>query len=185
MFAKILFPLALFVAAAQAIQITNPSNSSGWQSTGAQLIEWTSVATDPKNFSIYISQPGSSAKQVIQKDVNTSEQSFIYTPSRTISPGQGYQISFMGNDENNGILAQSNQFEVKEGESTLSATSTASLTTTDATTASPTAASTTGSGTQSATSAAASSGNSNSAGYILTAPSGALLFVAGLVGIFA
>ncbi|WWD04695.1 hypothetical protein V865_002766 [Kwoniella europaea PYCC6329] len=184
MFTKAIIPFALFAAAAQAIQITNPSNQTGWESTGSQLIEWTSVSTDPGNFSIYISQPGSSAKEVIQKDVNTSEGSFIYTPSKTISPGQGYQISFLSNDNNNGILAQSNQFEVKEGESTVSPTSTASLTTTAATTASPTSgASTTASQSESATSAAASSSGSSSAGDLVSAPSAILLFVAGLVGV--
>ncbi|WRT67626.1 uncharacterized protein IL334_004598 [Kwoniella shivajii] len=189
MLSKILLPFALLAIAAQAIQITTPNNSTGWSSSGSQMIEWDSVSTDPGNFSIYISQPGSSAKQVIQKDVMTSEKSFIYTPSKDISPGQGYQISFLGSSDN-GILAQSNQFEVKEGQSTLSATSTASLTTTAVTTASPTGgASTTAAGSGSQTSAAASSAaassGSTSAGQLVTIPSGALLFVAGLLGIFA
>ncbi|WWC62400.1 uncharacterized protein I303_104996 [Kwoniella dejecticola CBS 10117] len=186
MFGKAIVPLALFAAAAQAIQITNPSNQTGWESSGSQLIEWDSVSSDPGNFSIYISQPGSSAKQVIQKDVQTSEHSFIYTPTKDIQPGQGYQISFIGNDQNNGILAQSNQFEVKEGQSTLSATSTASLTTTDATTASPTGASTTGSGTGTASSSApAESSAGSSAGELVAVPSGILLFAAAVAALFA
>ncbi|WWC70604.1 uncharacterized protein I206_104555 [Kwoniella pini CBS 10737] len=190
MFAKAIVPLALFAVTAQAIQITNPTNSTGWESSGSQLIEWDSVSTDPGNFSIYISQPGSSAKQVIQKDVQTSDHSFIYTPTKDIQPASGYQISFISNDNSNGILAQSNQFEVKQGQSTLSATSTASLTTTDATTASPTAASTTQSGTQStqsaaSSSAAAQSSGASSAGEIVAVPSGILLFVAAFAALFA
>ncbi|WWC88833.1 uncharacterized protein L201_003748 [Kwoniella dendrophila CBS 6074] len=190
MFVKAFTTFALFAVAAQAIQITNPSNSSGWETSGSNLITWDSVSTDPGNFSIYISQPGSSAKEVIQKNVQTSDKSFIYTRTKDFSPGQGYQISFLSNDNSNGILAQSNQFEIKQGQSTVSPTSTASLTTTDATTASPTGGSTTtaasGSQTSAATSAsAAASSGASSAGELVSVPSGILLFVAGMIGVFA
>ncbi|WWD18334.1 hypothetical protein CI109_102784 [Kwoniella shandongensis] len=179
---KALLSLGLVAAVAQAIQITLPNNSSGWETSGAKLIQWTSVSTDPSNFTITLSPPGDSTKTPIEQNVQTSSGSIVYPPLRDLSPGDGYRISFVSAD--GGILAQSDQFSVKTGTSTVSATSSQS--------SSASAASTTAAGTQSsgnaassaATSAAATTAPSSGADN-LAIPSVLLLLVGGVVSLFA
>ncbi|TYJ57977.1 hypothetical protein B9479_001335 [Cryptococcus floricola] len=139
--------LALAAAAAvQAIQITAPSNSSGWSTDGAQEIKWKSVGTDPKNFTITISQPQSSDRSDITKEnIQTSEGSWQYTPDSALETGDGYRVSFV---YDGAILAQSELFSVTDGTSSLSATSSSSSSSTSAsgtTTVSETGSTTTGS----------------------------------------
>ncbi|ODN73366.1 hypothetical protein L202_07905 [Cryptococcus amylolentus CBS 6039] len=125
--------VALTLAAAavvQAIQITAPSNSSGWSTSGAQEIKWNSVSTDPSNFTITISLPESSDRSDITKEnIQTSEGSWQYTPDSALEAGDGYRVSFV---YDGAILAQSEQFSVTDGTSSLSATSSSSSSSTSA-----------------------------------------------------
>ncbi|WVQ96807.1 hypothetical protein IAU59_003914 [Kwoniella sp. CBS 9459] len=183
MLARTIFSLALFVAAAQAIKITKPSKSNGWQSTGSQVIEWDSVNTDPDSFTIYITQPGSDAKQVVEKQVKSDDKSFIYTPTKDLAVQDGYRISF--ESEKGGILAESEQFGVEKGVSSVKPTSTESLTTGGPTSASGSATST-ASGTSSATSETASSTDapSNGAGAFAI-PSALFVLITSAMALFA
>ncbi|AAW45691.1 hypothetical protein CNI01930 [Cryptococcus deneoformans JEC21] len=128
MAARSILALSLAAAVAQAIQITAPSNSSGWDTHGSQLIKWTSVSTDPQNFTIAISKPNSSSRtDVVTTAVNTTDDSYIYMPSSDLKPGDGYRISFTSSD--GGILAQSDEFSITDGTSTVSATASANSST--------------------------------------------------------
>ncbi|KAK8858444.1 hypothetical protein IAR55_002671 [Kwoniella newhampshirensis] len=182
---KALLTFSLVSAVAQAIQITVPSNSSGWQTSGAQVIQWTSVSTDPANFTITLSPPNDSTKTPIQANVNTSSGSYIYEPLRDISAGDGYRISFQAAD--GGILAQSDQFAVTTGTSTVSATRSRSAMSTPTTTDSGSRPSGTGAS-ASGSSAAASPSSSQpgtSAADHLAIPSVLLLFVGGMMSLMA
>ncbi|OCF43936.1 hypothetical protein I317_02206 [Kwoniella heveanensis CBS 569] len=183
MLARSLLSLALCVAATQAIQITKPSKNDGWQSTGSQVIEWSSVNTDPDSFTIYITQPGSDAKQVVEKSVKTDDKSFIYTPTKDLAVQDGYRLSF--ESEKGGILAESEQFGVEKGVSSVKPTSTESLTTGGSTSA-PSSATSTGSGTTSATSESASSTEApNNGAGALAVPSGLLVLITSAMIFFA
>ncbi|OXB35355.1 hypothetical protein LQV05_006155 [Cryptococcus neoformans] len=129
MAAHSILALVLAAAVAQAIQITAPSNSSGWGTHGSQLIQWTSVSTDPMNFTIAISKPNSSSRtDIVTTAVNTTDDSYIYMPSSDLKAGDGYRISFTSSD--GGILAQSDEFSITDGTSTVSATASANSSTT-------------------------------------------------------
>lgn len=45
--------LALALSAA-ALQVTTPSNSSGWVSSGTNTLAWNRVDTDPTNFTVIL-----------------------------------------------------------------------------------------------------------------------------------
>ncbi|KIY35045.1 hypothetical protein I305_02610 [Cryptococcus gattii E566] len=124
MVARSILVLASAAAVAQAIQITAPSNSSGWNTHGWQLIQWTSVITDAQNFTIAISKPNSSSRtNIVTTLVNTTDDSYIYMPSSDLKAGDGYRISFTSPDGD--ILAQSGEFSITDGTSTVSATASA------------------------------------------------------------
>ncbi|WVR06224.1 hypothetical protein IAU60_003254 [Kwoniella sp. DSM 27419] len=86
---------------AAALQITKPSEEEGWQVSGSHLIQWKSVSGDPANFSIYIEEPGSDAKE------------------------GGYKLLFKAADFT--VLAES-EFTVTESVSTIKPTSLDTLT---------------------------------------------------------
>ncbi|WVQ74332.1 hypothetical protein IAR50_003931 [Cryptococcus sp. DSM 104548] len=163
-------------AAVQAIQITAPSNSSGWSTSGSQEIKWKSVSTDPQNFTISLSKPGSSDQSdITTTNIQTSEGSWLYTPSSALETGDGYRVSF---EYNGAILAQSDQFSVTDSTSSLSATSSSSSTSASGTTTLSETGSTTSSSTASATA-------SDSAADRVTTVGGGLLMLAGAVAMLA
>ncbi|WVO18495.1 hypothetical protein L204_106212 [Cryptococcus depauperatus] len=167
MVARSIIALSFAVVVAQAIQITFPSNSSGWDTHGSQMIKWKSVSTDPSNFTIAISQPGSSMNEDIKTDVMTSDGSYVYTPAKDLEAGEGYRISFTSQD--GGILAQSNYFSITQGTST--------VTPTNATTAASTSAAST---TMPVTGTAGASTTAKpSSGAKMASVSGLLLLAAG------
>ncbi|WVQ80556.1 hypothetical protein IAT38_002661 [Cryptococcus sp. DSM 104549] len=175
MFARITVALTL-AAAVQAIQITQPSNTTGWETSGSQVIKWDSVSTDPSNFTITISQPNDSTKTPIQANVQTSDGQYTYTPTHDLSAGDGYRLSFTS--ENGGILAQSDEFSVAQGTSSATPTSSQTLATSSAATTTGSSASTTGAASGTESSAAASSSAPSSGAGKIAVPS-VLLLVAG------
>jgi hypothetical protein len=151
-----------------AIKITSPSNTTGWTTTGSQVIEWDvsplalplyalthnlaslscalypsryptstqflfrllifllthrftshpqSVNTDPSNFTIQLILPSSpNDPKTLANQIETSSGSYTYTPDSNLDAGNQYRVNFVSSS-NNGILAQSDYFEVKAGES--------------------------------------------------------------------
>nr|ODN92570.1 hypothetical protein L203_00849 [Cryptococcus depauperatus CBS 7841] len=174
MVARSIIALSFAVVVAQAIQITFPSNSSGWNTHGSQMIKWKSVSTDPSNFTIAISQPGSSMNEDIKTDVMTSDGSYVYTPAKDLEAGEGYRISFTSQD--GGILAQSNYFSITQGTSLSPST----VTPTNATAASSTASTSAASTTMPVTGTAGASTTAKpSSGAKMASVSGLLLLAAG------
>lgn len=81
------------------------------------------------NFTIAISKPNSSSRtDIVTTAVNTTDDSYIYMPSSDLKAGDGYRISFTSSD--GGILAQSDEFSITDGTSTVSATASANSSTT-------------------------------------------------------
>ncbi|WVN90894.1 uncharacterized protein L203_106139 [Cryptococcus depauperatus CBS 7841] len=170
MVARSIIALSFAVVVAQAIQITFPSNSSGWNTHGSQMIKWKSVSTDPSNFTIAISQPGSSMNEDIKTDVMTSDGSYVYTPAKDLEAGEGYRISFTSQD--GGILAQSNYFSITQGTSTVTPTNATAASSTASTSAASTTMPVTGT-------AGASTTAKPSSGAKMASVSGLLLLAAG------
>jgi hypothetical protein len=129
-----------------ALQITAPKLNDAWDFSQTNTIEWKSVDTDAKNFSIVLVDHSDSAgaKETVIKDlVNTADNKYSFT-NFVATPGNKYQISFKGTTAlNQGILAQSEQFNVtKSGTASTSSTSTTSGGATPTDTGAPPASST-------------------------------------------
>ncbi|KAH8904694.1 hypothetical protein BR93DRAFT_930134 [Coniochaeta sp. PMI_546] len=114
MIAKTFIAISL-LAAAQALTITAPKANDAWDFSQTNTIEWTSVSTDPSNFSIVLVDNSSSAgpKQTVIKDlVNTADGKYSFS-NFVAAPGDKYQIRFLGTTATNtGIVTQSENFNV-------------------------------------------------------------------------
>ncbi|EMD40904.1 hypothetical protein CERSUDRAFT_91657 [Gelatoporia subvermispora B] len=147
------FAVALALAAsAYAYTVTSPTNSTGWTTSGPNVVSWTKVSTDPQNFTIVLSNQASfpPTTQVLDALVDGSlGNTTVNPPSGGWKAGSGYQVNLVQDAQNlNAILAQSNQFTIKESSS-----------------------STFSSGSSSASSAASTAALSSAPGGTLTAPS--------------
>jgi hypothetical protein len=129
MFTKTLITLASLLAATQALTITAPALDAKWDLSQTNTIEWTSVDTDPKNFTIVLVDHSSSsgAKQTeIKKLVDTADKKYAFS-NFVATPGDKYQINFIGTEvSNQGIIAQSQNFKVTKSGVATSSTTTSS-----------------------------------------------------------
>ncbi|OIW26940.1 hypothetical protein CONLIGDRAFT_492850 [Coniochaeta ligniaria NRRL 30616] len=149
MFAKTVVTLAI-LAAAQA--------NTAWDFSQTNTIEWTSVSTDPSNFSIVLVDNSSSSgpKETVIKDlVNTADDKYSFSNVVVAAPGDKFQIRFVGTTATNtGIVTQSENFNVTK--------SGVAATTTSASTGGP-------SGTATGAPAATTSAKGNGAGALKAA----------------
>jgi hypothetical protein len=54
MFPSLAVVAAFAVASVSAIAVTSPSASKGWTNDGSQIVSWSSVVSDPGNFTILL-----------------------------------------------------------------------------------------------------------------------------------
>lgn len=98
-----------------AITITAPALDASWDFSQTNTIEWTSVSTDPANFSIVLvnNQPASGPELTTMADlVNTSDQKYSFTNFVT-TPGPDHVIRFVGvGASDSGVLAESQEFNI-------------------------------------------------------------------------
>ncbi|EDR03054.1 uncharacterized protein LACBIDRAFT_307632 [Laccaria bicolor S238N-H82] len=160
---SILFLLA-FISSVFAYSITSPNSNQGWTNQGAQLLTWTRVNTDRLNFTVVLTNQNITGFQpvVLATSVDgTLGSAPMNTPSGGWpSPGGSFRVNLV-QDANNldAILAQSNQFNITQGTSTISSSSTKGSTTRSASSATG---STTGSATGSADSSSTQTSTSKS-----------------------
>ncbi|CDM31813.1 Cell wall beta-glucan synthesis [Penicillium roqueforti FM164] len=111
------FVISLVVSLASlvaAIEITSPAANTTYAAGSTVNVEWTSVDTDPTNFSLYlwnfVSWPPSYVPLAI--DVPTSDLSYsVQIPCET-TPDWGYQISGINGTNVYIIYAQGEKFTV-------------------------------------------------------------------------
>ncbi|MCJ1252018.1 Ferredoxin-fold anticodon-binding domain-containing protein 1 [Trapelia coarctata] len=107
---------ALCATSALAIQVTQPSKDTDWSDNDSNVIKWTSVSTDPSTVNIvlvnqHVNPPISTT---IASNIQTSDGS--YTVSSLSGHGSNFQINLVSATAgNSAILAQSEQFSLKEG----------------------------------------------------------------------
>ncbi|EON97828.1 putative extracellular conserved serine-rich protein [Phaeoacremonium minimum UCRPA7] len=111
---KTALAFASFLAAASALQITEPTLNDKLDFSKTNTIKWSSVDTDPDSFEIVLVDHSSSppSQLTIADSVKTSDNSYSF--SNFVAPvGTKYQINFLGNEKtNSGIVAQSQEFAV-------------------------------------------------------------------------
>lgn len=49
-----LFGVFLAVSSAFAIAVTSPGGTSGWSTSGPNILEWNRVSTDPTTFAVFL-----------------------------------------------------------------------------------------------------------------------------------
>ncbi|KZT72550.1 hypothetical protein DAEQUDRAFT_664074 [Daedalea quercina L-15889] len=119
-----MFAFASFLAlaaSAAALQVTQPSNSTGWSTSGPNTVTWSSVSTDNSNFTIVLNNQNSypAYTEVLEALVETSEGSItVNPPSGGWVAGTGYRVNFVkDSDDLDQILAQSDDFTIEQSSS--------------------------------------------------------------------
>ncbi|KAK2071678.1 hypothetical protein P8C59_006084 [Phyllachora maydis] len=134
--------LSALVAAASAIEILQPDDTSQWDFSSKNTITWKNVSTDPQTFNVVLVNGAATppSTTVIAQGVNTADDQYSFS-NIAAAPGNKYSIEFVGTAaQSSGILAQSKQFNVtKSGANSTSGGSGGSSTGTQS---SPTASST-------------------------------------------
>ncbi|KAJ6463560.1 GPI-anchored small secreted protein [Mycena sanguinolenta] len=111
--------LAAFVASVSAISIITPNPSKGWTNDGSNTITWSSVSTDPSNFTILLENHNTTAAPVPQQLaalVVTSTGKVTVNPPSEGWPAVGgnYVVRFVASSEQlNTQLAQSQAFSIE------------------------------------------------------------------------
>ncbi|KIJ98336.1 hypothetical protein K443DRAFT_680864 [Laccaria amethystina LaAM-08-1] len=125
---SILFLLA-FISSAFAYTVTSPNSNQGWTNQGAQLLTWTRVNTDRLNFTVVLTNQNITGFQslVLATSVDgTLGTASMNTPSGGWpAPGSSFRVNLVQDSNDlDAILAQSNQFNITQGTSTISSSST-------------------------------------------------------------
>ncbi|TBU23504.1 hypothetical protein BD311DRAFT_781653 [Dichomitus squalens] len=108
--------LLAFAASALAYTVTEPDASTGWTTSGPNVVAWQSVSTDPANFTIVldnqVQQPPTT--QVLDALVVGSEGKItVNPPSGGWKAGKGFRVNLVADTEHlTTILAQSPQFDI-------------------------------------------------------------------------
>ncbi|KAL3261562.1 hypothetical protein ABHI18_003648 [Aspergillus niger] len=113
-FLNIVISMMAFAVTALAITITQPQNGDQVDFSKPYTVKWTTVASDPSNFTIMLvnmnSQPTVSKKIA---NVKTSDSKYTVDKVVGIPVANGYQLNAESNTTHNtGILSQSQQFNV-------------------------------------------------------------------------
>ncbi len=207
--------LLALAAPLQAIKITSPAKNDVVDPAAGVTVKWSTVSTDPSRAQLLLVNMASGHTPYSKDlgEIDLSKGSITIT-QKDVPDDEAYQFNFESVDENNtGILAQSEQFEVKAGDesdddktssasktATKTAESTATSAATNSTTASSTAStlstvstsatgsatgSTTGSATSSATGTASSSLSTGAAAPTGLAVQGVLALAVGVAVVLA
>jgi len=130
------------VTSTLAYQVTSPSATQNWTSSGNNLLTWVRVATDPLNFTAVLTNQNPSVMpqgpQILNALVDgTLGQISCNPPSGGWPQGSGFRVNLASDAENlNTLLAQSGEFSLLAASSSSgSSTSTSSSSTLLATTA--------------------------------------------------
>jgi len=117
--AQIAAALLALAAPLHAIKITSPAKNDVVDPAAGVTVKWTTVNTDPTTAHLVLVNMAS-GHTPYNKDlgeVDLSKGSFTVTES-DVPDDEAYQFNFESvKSQNTGILAQSEQFEVKAGES--------------------------------------------------------------------
>ncbi|KAG8163294.1 hypothetical protein KVR01_006591 [Diaporthe batatas] len=157
--------LLALASGALALKVTSPDSNTIWSTGEKQTIEWESVSSDESSFNIYLSNKATypPTDVLLASDVQTSAGSIDVDGSK-LSTGDSYTINLTNGTKTEQLYAQSNQFNITEGSSPSSASSTAlasSTASSSSTAADSTAASSTASAASSSASATGTSSSSS------------------------
>ncbi|OSC99009.1 hypothetical protein PYCCODRAFT_1480250 [Trametes coccinea BRFM310] len=113
--------LLALASSAFAFTVTEPTNSTGWTTSGPNVVAWTAVSTDRANFTIVLDNQSvfPETKQVLAALVDTSLGKItVNPPSGGWKAGSGFRVNLVQDAENlNSLLAQSDMFTISSSTS--------------------------------------------------------------------
>ncbi|KAJ7781040.1 hypothetical protein B0H16DRAFT_1496911 [Mycena metata] len=118
MFPAVFTLAAAFVASVSAISVTSPTTTKGWSNSGSNTATWTSVSTDPLNFTLLLTKMSDSTyNQVLAALVTTKDGTVtVGAPSSAggwPAPASDYRLNLVQDQDHvSTIYAQSNQFNI-------------------------------------------------------------------------
>jgi hypothetical protein len=140
--------LLALAASAAALQVTQPTNSTGFSTDGQNTVAWNAVSTDPANFTIVLVNMNvfPNYQQVLNALVVSSLGKIqVNAPSEgwPAAGVPGYQINLVRDSENlQSILAQSDDFTFHAPKNNATNSSSSALSSPAVITVGPTAATT-------------------------------------------
>ncbi|KAI4523708.1 hypothetical protein K523DRAFT_347965 [Schizophyllum commune Tattone D] len=167
-----------FASFAAAFTVTQPSEKKGWTDCNAQTLEWQTVQTDAKNFTVVLVNQDSSVLSepiVLAENVDASKDSLdIDAPEGGWPSGDDFQVNLVySKKQSDRIYAQSVMFDIKEEKDCSASSSTKSGSQTSTATSSG----------ASSSASSGSSGDDNNGALATTAQTGLIGAVA-LLGAF-
>jgi len=112
------------VASVLAIQVTYPQTGDAWTQAGPNALTWDSVATDPTAFRLVLINPDMSVDITLAADVPTNlGRLAVQAPSGGFPLGSLWRANLLnldGSANPDSILAQSGQFNITAGNTTVS-----------------------------------------------------------------
>ncbi|KAI9001353.1 hypothetical protein BD414DRAFT_474403 [Trametes punicea] len=122
--------LLALASSAFAFIVTEPTNSTGWTTSGPNVVAWTSVSTDPANFTIVLDNQSvfPETTQVLAALVNSNLGNVtVNPPSGGWKAGSGFRVNLVQDAEHlSSILAQSDFFTIKASSSSTFSSNTGS-----------------------------------------------------------
>lgn len=134
--AQIAAALLALAAPLHAIKITSPAKNDVVDPAAGITVKWTTVSTDPTTAHLFLVNMASGHTPYSKDlgEIDLTKGSFTVTES-DVPDDEAYQFNFQSvQSQNTGILAQSEQFEVKAGESDDDKTTTKTTQTTESVT---------------------------------------------------
>ncbi|EEB07092.1 hypothetical protein SJAG_02173 [Schizosaccharomyces japonicus yFS275] len=152
-----------FLATAMALSITSPAQSDEWKTNTKETVSWSKVSTDKDTAGLYLVNFATyPTYSKLLATVSTDDGS--YTVDTTDFPtGSDYQINLGNPKSSSEIYAQSQQFNIVQGEAVSSSSSASSTESSTTSSASSTDSSSEASTTSSSSSSSDSSSSSVSA----------------------
>ena len=142
-----------FAASALAYSVTKPDATTGWTTSGPNVVVWSMVSTDAANFTIVLNNQNvtPATSQVLAALVDGSLGNItVNPPSGGWKAGKGFRVNLVKDTQDlNSILAQSPQFDITTSTSSTFSTSVAATAASDTLTVPATTAATANTGSSS------------------------------------
>ncbi|PIL36927.1 hypothetical protein GSI_00617 [Ganoderma sinense ZZ0214-1] len=124
---RAVFALLSFAASALAYSVIEPDATTGWTTSGPNVVVWQMVSTDPANFTIVLNNQNvtPATTQVLAALVGGSLGNVtVNPPSGGWKAGKGFRVNLVKDSQDlNSILAQSPQFDIVASSSSTFSTS--------------------------------------------------------------
>ena len=118
MLAANVFLAVALASSVTAFQVTQPSETRGWTTTGPQTVAWNKVESDPNTFAIVLTDGNPANNVLLASSVDAASGTTTVQPPNGAWPASNdnWRINLVQDQtRTEAILAQSDQFEFTAG----------------------------------------------------------------------